>query len=170
VWLATLVILGHTAAQGQTFMQWVWFSCSPFAEWVWRNNRSLGAFSVLFTLDVCGRPHLSAPITLVRLLLNISIHSYTPHCGKQFCPLSVANCRWVSAPFSPSEPTSALLQVACLWCRPLVKQLSSRFANLTQANFYWTTLAACHRPTLSNSKTRPQQWCRSYKENIPIIS
>jgi hypothetical protein len=41
---------------------------------------------VLFVVDVDGRPYLSASTTLVRLLLNILIHSYRLHCDKQFCP------------------------------------------------------------------------------------
>jgi hypothetical protein len=45
----------------------------------------------------------SASRTLIHLLLNVSIHSYTLHCGKQFCPYLAANCRWISAPFIPSN-------------------------------------------------------------------
>jgi hypothetical protein len=54
-------------------------------------------------VDVDRYPDLSASTTLVRLLTNISIHSYTLHCGKQFCPYLEANCLWISGPFILSD-------------------------------------------------------------------
>jgi hypothetical protein len=69
-------------------------------------------------VDVDGRPYLSVSKTLVRLLLNILIHSYTLHCGKQFCPYLAAN--WISAPFIPSDTKRRT--VAC--CLSLVQTSS----------------------------------------------
>jgi hypothetical protein len=72
-------------------------------------------------VDVDGRPYLPASTTLVQLLLNILIHLYTLHCGKQFCPYLAANCRWISAPFIPSDTKKCT--TAC--CFSLVQNSSA---------------------------------------------
>jgi hypothetical protein len=87
---------------------------------------------VLF-VDVDGRPYLSASITLVQLLLNISIHLNTLHCGKRFCPYLVANFFNWSLPLSFLQtPKNALLLVACASCKPVVEQSSLCHAHLAQ--------------------------------------
>jgi hypothetical protein len=48
-------------------------------------------------VDVDVHSYLSASTALYRLFVNISIHSFTLHCGKQFYPYLAANCRWTSA-------------------------------------------------------------------------
>jgi hypothetical protein len=72
-------------------------------------------------VDVDGRPYPSASTKPVRLLLKIFIHSFTLHCGKQFCPYLANNCRWISATFIPSDTKSAQLHVACPWCKTVVE-------------------------------------------------
>jgi hypothetical protein len=71
-------------------------------------------------VDVNGRPCLSPSWTLVRLLLNISFHSYTCHCDKQLRPYLAANCRWISDPFIPSDSKKRI--IAC--CLSLVQTSS----------------------------------------------
>jgi hypothetical protein len=116
-------------------------------------------------VDVDGRPYLSAPTTLVQLLLNTSIHSYTLHCGKQFCLYLAANC-WCFIPSDTKKCTTAC-------CLSLVQTSSGtvilHHANMAQTDCNWTTLTWCHCLTLSFSMTRPQQCCQSYNENIPIL-
>jgi hypothetical protein len=124
VWLAVLLRPGHTVPESQTA------TCCECGMKMVANKGlhqgratlipSLAAISEVVTLqfprivawansmlyssvDVAGRPYLSAWTTLVRLLLNISIHSYTLHPGKQFWPYLAANCRWISTPFIPSD-------------------------------------------------------------------
>jgi hypothetical protein len=118
-------------------------------------NHSLSTLQVLF-VDVDGCPYLSASTTLVWLLSNILIHSYTLHCGKQFCPYLAANCRWISAPFIP-KPT-----IAC--CLSLV-QTSSGAVIFMPCSLGTDKLQLNH----TCSMTRPQQCCQSYNENIPIL-
>jgi hypothetical protein len=78
-------------------------------------------------VDVDGRPHLSASATLVRLLINVSIHSYTLHCGSQF---SMDLC-----PFHSFRHKNARLHVDCPCCKPVVNQSFLRHAHSVQTDY-----------------------------------
>jgi hypothetical protein len=71
-------------------------------------------------VDVDERPYLSASTTPVRLILNISIHSHTLQCVKQFCTYLAASCRLMSAPLIPPDTKEST--VAC--CLSLVQTSS----------------------------------------------
>jgi hypothetical protein len=104
-------------------------------------------------VDVDGCRHLSASTTLVWLLSNVSIHSYTLHCGN--CPYLAANCRWICAPFIRSDTK----RHTCACCFYLV-QMSSGAVIFTPCSLGTNTLMACHCLTLDYSMTRPQQCCQ----------
>jgi hypothetical protein len=138
------------SSRSDSDMLWVWFSC-PFVPseccvkmvatlkslhqgWatLMPNLAVISAVVILqfprinawahsMFVDVDGHLYLSALTTLVRLLLNILIHSYTLHCGKQFCPSLAHNCLWISAPFIPSDTRRCT--VAC--CLSLVQTTSA---------------------------------------------
>jgi hypothetical protein len=130
-------------------------------------SRILAWARLMFCVFVDGRSYLSASSTLVRLLLNISFHTYTIHCGKQFCTYLAANCRWISATFVPPTPKNAQLQVAFrgvnLLCSHLYTMLTRQRRTTTEPH------TQCHRLTLSYGMTKSQQCCQSYNENIPIV-
>jgi hypothetical protein len=49
-----------------------------------------------------GHPDRSSLVTLVQPLLNMSVHSYTLHCGKILLPYCANSLQWISAPLTPS--------------------------------------------------------------------
>jgi hypothetical protein len=121
-------------------------------------------------VDANGRPYLSTPTTLVRLPLNISIHSYRRHCGKEFCLYFAANCRWISAPFIPSGT-----KICTIACYLSVVQTSSGAVIFTPCSLGTNGLQLNHTLsmlplTLSYSMARPQQCCQLYNEAIPILT
>jgi hypothetical protein len=121
-------------------------------------------------MNVDGRPYLSASTTLVRLLLNISIHLYTFRSGKQFCPYLTANYRWVSVPFIPSDTKedAVLLVLGGNLSGAVIFTPCSLGTNGQQR----TTLSACHSLIFSYSTTRPQAVLpiiqRKYP-NLPLL-
>jgi hypothetical protein len=118
-------------------------------------------------VDVNGSPYMSAPITLVRLLLKISFHLYTLPCGKQFCPYLAANCRWISYNFISSDTKKRI--IACCF---FVVQTSRRAVIFTLTRHKRTTTEPHSQHTnltLSYSMTRRQQCCQSHNENIPML-
>jgi hypothetical protein len=74
-------------------------------------------------VDVDERPYLSVLTTLFRLLLNISMHLYIYHCGKQFCPNLAVNFRWISAPFIPSDIKNRIIAWFLSLVQPSVKAI-----------------------------------------------
>jgi hypothetical protein len=133
-----------------------------------RSMKSPRSMSFSF-VGVDERLYLSASTTLIRLPLNILIHSRALRCGQRFCPYLAANCWWTSAPFIPSDTRRRTIACCFPWCKPPVEQSSSRHAHSAQADYNWTTLAARHHLTLSYSMTRSQQCFQSDNENIPIF-
>jgi hypothetical protein len=123
-------------------------------------------------VDVDGRPYLSASTTLVRLLLNISMHSYTLHCGKV---LSILGSRLSTDPFPfhsfrPKKKRKKKRSISC--CLSLVKTyigtvIFTRCSLGTNGQLNHTR--SSHRLTLSYRMTRPQQCFQSHNENIPIL-
>jgi hypothetical protein len=138
-------------------------SCHTFSK-----NHCLSTLHVLFA---CGCGWVSLPVC-VNNDSTVFKHFdplYALLCWKQFCPYLATNCRWISAPFIPSDTIDALLHVVCPWCKPLVEQSSLHHAHRAQTGYNWTTLAAYHRLTLSYSMARSQQCCQSYSENIQTL-
>jgi hypothetical protein len=127
-------------------MLWVWFSCSPF---VWCKDgcyvtglhqgraslmpslaaiSEIGLVTLQFTRIITWARSMFCSFVDVSACFNrfVSddfkhlIHSYTLHCGKQFCPCLTANCRCISALFIPSNTKKCT--VAC--CLSLVQACS----------------------------------------------
>jgi hypothetical protein len=72
-------------------------SCPPVPK-----NIASALSTFWWSVNVDGRPHLSAPTILVRLLFNISVCTYGFHFGKVFCPYLAGCWRWISGRSIPS--------------------------------------------------------------------
>lgn len=112
---------------------------------------------ILF-VDADELPNLSAPTTLVRLLLHFVVHSW-------FCSYWTANNHWFLPFYSlRSEKTQysmlLIFGANCYWCNQLYDTLT------WHKRTNWT--AARHHPTLCHSTTRLQQRCLSCNEKMWI--
>jgi hypothetical protein len=95
---------------------------------------------------------LALACKMLLLLLNISIHSYTLHCGKQFCPYLTASCQWISSP-STSSDTNKRDTACCLY----LLQTSSGAVIFTPCSLGTNGLELNHTRSMSPSDLELQQ-------------
>jgi hypothetical protein len=112
--------------------------------------RACSVFCPFVVMDVLPNPSASA--TLIFLLSNTAVRPYIFHCGIKF---SVHVWQPIIdkylPPFILLDTKNTLLHVSCYWYKPPMEQSNLRRAYSAQADYNWTTLAACHRVTLSCS-------------------